>query len=531
MRTTRLVGVLVLVLLASCTSTTNSSSTSAVLTVGPSPLAQSTIPAGLERFYNQSLAWERCEPYVTQEYQRSAYKNPVLECARFSVPVDYADVANPDTPVLALAVMRKKTADSARIGAVVVTRGSTDLGMNMVAFAYGIGHVDLNKSFDLVGFDQRGLGASGPTIECLTDDQLDAMRASDHRTGTAEGLAAATAEAAAFTSGCVANTTPPAGVDVQTYLGLVGTREAAKDLDILRSALGEEQLSLVGKSYGTRLAREYTEEFTAHVRAMVLDGVYPPGTDLLATEHAWYKAIQQAFEEYTKRCASTLSCPLDADPALAVAKYQALIRPLLDQPLPLSGGRTLGYDDAIAATQYGIANSLEWGSFSSAVLALQRGRGEQLMDLADEYWGYYAGEYWSALDAAIVLPCVDGPAPLAGAQAVQAATDGIRTAPILDGGDQPGPFPGPCDTWPGEPTLDPPAASVPGLPPTLIVSTVGDTATPHQFGVELAAAWDVSLLTVNETMQAGYLSQITCVDEIATEFLVTLQPIEEGASC
>ena len=136
-----------------------------------------------------------------------------------------------------------------------------DLGTDLVAFASGPDKRQLNESFRPGGFRSTRDGRLRAEIDCLTDDEITAMRRTDQRTATDAGLAAATAEAASISQGCAVKTVPPDGVDVQTYLGLIGTREAARDLDVLRSALGEDQLSLVGQAYGSRVAREYAEKF------------------------------------------------------------------------------------------------------------------------------------------------------------------------------------------------------------------------------------------------------------------------------
>jgi len=523
---------LLLMVVAACTPTTDASSTSAELSAGPQAQSLGAVPADLERFYGQSLAWTSCDEFVAEEYQRSAYLNATLECAHFLVPVDYSDAADSDSPVLSLGVLRRKATGSARIGVVALTRGAMDLGTDLVAFASGPDKRQLNESFDLVGFDQRGMGASGPRIDCLTDDEITAMRRTDQRTATDAGLAAATAEAASISQGCAVKTVPPDGVDVQTYLGLIGTREAARDLDVLRSALGEDQLSLVGQAYGSRVAREYAEKFPDRVRAMILDGVASPGIDQVADEHAWYAAAQQAFDEWARSCITMTYCPLTEDPARAVVEYQDLVRPLLETPLVLPDGRTLGYDDALGGTLVGIGDKLQWPDLSNALFALNRGDGDALMRLADRQWGYFNGQYWDSLDAAVIAPCLDGPTPLTGEAAAQVVADGIRTAPFMDSGELQRAFPGPCDTWPEKTTLDTLATGVPGLPPTLVISTVGDIATPHQSGVELAAAWGVPLLTVAGTMSGGaYLQEITCVDDVGAAFLVSGQPLAADATC
>jgi len=160
--------------------------------------------------------------------------------------------------------------------------GPGESGVKSAANLVAMMPPSVRERFDLVGFDQRGMGASGPRIDCLTDDEITAMRRTDQRTATDAGLAAATAEAASISQGCAVKTVAPDGVDVQTYLGLIGTREAARDLDVLRSALGEDQLSLVGQAYGSRVAREHVEKFPDRVRAMILDGVASSGVDQVA---------------------------------------------------------------------------------------------------------------------------------------------------------------------------------------------------------------------------------------------------------
>ena len=61
-------------------------------------------------------------------------------------------------------------------------------------------------------------------------------------------------------------------------LPYVGTQNAARDMDVLRAALGERQLTYLGKSYGTFLGAWYAQLFPSRVRALVLDGAVDPAT-------------------------------------------------------------------------------------------------------------------------------------------------------------------------------------------------------------------------------------------------------------
>lgn len=109
------------------------------------------------------------------------------------------------------------------------------------------------RASDLIGFDPRGVGASTPAIDCFTDAENDAGEAyttvlTGSRTLT-EDDSRRLVERCAERSG---------GDDV---LSAVGTRDAARDMDILREVLGDEKLSYLGQSYGTRLGAVYAEMF------------------------------------------------------------------------------------------------------------------------------------------------------------------------------------------------------------------------------------------------------------------------------
>ena len=116
-------------------------------------------------------------------------------------------------------------------------------------------------------------------------------------------------------------------------LANVGTRDVVKDIDILRAALGDEKLSYVGYSYGTRIGSEYAEAFPENVRALVLDGALDPKQSTIDRTVEQSAGFQQAFDAYAADCAKQPNCPLGTDPAQATAAFQALTRPLIDAPL------------------------------------------------------------------------------------------------------------------------------------------------------------------------------------------------------
>src|SRR5690606_2643375 len=118
-----------------------------------------------------------------------------------------------------------------------------------------------------VSFDPRGVGASA-SVNCdLVRDDGVSLIADDDRAAWDAELADQLAQAETCT-------TTPAGI--AEYLG---TNHAARDLDLIRAAIGDESLTYVGFSYGTRLGATYAELFPDRIRAVVLDGGVAPSTD------------------------------------------------------------------------------------------------------------------------------------------------------------------------------------------------------------------------------------------------------------
>src|SRR6201991_5345196 len=122
-------------------------------------------------------------------------------------------------------------------------------------------------------------------------------------------------------------------------------------LDILRAVLGDRQLTYLGYSYGTRIGSAYAEAFPKNVRALVLDGALDPTQSTTDRTEAQNAGFQQAFDAFAADCATRPDCPLGTDASQATARFQALTRPLIDDPVPAErGSRTLTYGDAVTGT-------------------------------------------------------------------------------------------------------------------------------------------------------------------------------------
>src|SRR5207248_771296 len=212
------------VLLAAACTTSSPSAPPAPVTETHPP--SGPVPAGLERFYGQSLTWADCAPYATSEDARSAFQARDIQCARLTVPMDYT---KPDGPTITLGLLRHKATDpSSRIGSLVINPGGP--GASGMVAATGLikptASTALGKRFDLVGFDPRGIGASEPPVHCLSDAERDADRADDSETdGSPQGVIRQEAQEKDFGIKCVQRTE-----HCPEMLANLGTREVVKDM-------------------------------------------------------------------------------------------------------------------------------------------------------------------------------------------------------------------------------------------------------------------------------------------------------------
>src|SRR6185437_5101881 len=66
------------------------------------------------------------------------------------------------------------------------------------------------------------------------------------------------------------------GQHERSMLPFAGTASAARDMDVIRGALGQHQLSFLGYSYGTYLGALYTQMFPGRAGRIVLDSAIDP---------------------------------------------------------------------------------------------------------------------------------------------------------------------------------------------------------------------------------------------------------------
>lgn len=493
------------------------------------------VPAGLEQFYGQSLSWGGCSAFATTPSDKKAYADPGLQCAYLNVPLDYAD---PKGRVIKVGLLRRPASDPAhRIGSLVINPGGPGgSGMSTAAsLADQIMNNDVGQRFDFVGFDPRGVGSSKPQVVCRTPAQRDAERLMNLNVDSSPaGVAQTENQEKADDAGCVSRTgqealanggTPETVNDTgKKVLQNVGTRDVVRDMDVMRSALGDEKLTYLGYSYGTRIGTSYAEAFPKNVRAMILDGALDPAQDLISELIGQGRGFQTAFDAFASWCSARPDCGLGQDKNQAVSKFQALVRPLIKEPIGVPDGRKLSYSDATIGTVQALYLSDLWPTLNRGLVELTQGQGSVLMRLADVYYGRGKdGTYSTEMDVFQAVNCADNP-PIKDPNVARDVDAQYRkVAPFLDTGQPPSPALDNCAFWPVPPTGGPHTPRTPGLPTVMVISTTQDPATPYQAGVNLARDLNARLLTYEGTQHTAFLQGNSCVDQAGIGYLTDLK--------
>jgi pimeloyl-ACP methyl ester carboxylesterase len=445
------------------------------------------------------------------------------QCGQIAVPVDYA---KPDGDVAQLALIRFPATGS-KIGSLVINPGGP--GESGIEAAAGVVETlpqQMRERFDLIGFDPRGVGSSTPAVWCNSDADNDRLRADPQVDYSPAGVEHIEKETKAFIARCI----DKMGKD---FLANVGTANVVKDLEAIRAAVGDDKLTYLGYSYGTRIGSAYAEAYPQNVRAMILDGAVDPNADPIEADIDQAAAFQKAFDDYAADCATDPGCPLGTDPAKSVEVYRNMVDPLVNKPAATEDPRGLGYSDAIVGTIMSLYSPNLWRHLTDGLTELADGRGDTLLLLSDMYMRRDAqGRYTNATDARIAVNCVDQPPVTDRAKAVAEDRRLRDVAPFMSYGDFTGHAPlSTCAFWPVPPTSEPHAVSAPGLPRTLVVSTTNDPATPYQAGVDLAKQLGGGLLTFDGTQHTVVFQGNRCVDNYAAAYLIDGVMPFAGAKC
>jgi pimeloyl-ACP methyl ester carboxylesterase len=458
------------------------------------------VPAELVPYYQQQIDWRDCADG--------------FQCGTLRVPNDYS--APGAAGDLALQVVRLPSEGSQRIGSLIVNPGGPGAsGVDYARAARSIVGDKVRDAYDIVGFDPRGVAGSEP-VDCLDDDGIDALLAVDPTPDDAAEVQHLIATTATMGEGCLARS--------PQIVGRMDTVSTAKDLDVLRAVLGDEQLHFLGKSFGTAIGAVYAEQFPAKVGRLVLDGAFPVSMDSQQISLGQAQGFESALRRFVADCQGQRDCPLQAgDVDGGVAEIGRFLSSLEEEPLAAGEGRQLTEALGSAAILYHLYfPASDWALLRQGLAAAFDSDGSVLLGMLDDRLqrdaatGVYAN---NAQEAFYAVSCLDRPAsPLAEIEqradlwAAQAPTFG----PSLAWGDAV------CAQWPVPPVSAPRSIAAAGAAPILVVSTQYDPATPYQWGVVMAQEFDAAaLVSFNGDGHTAYRrAGSACVDEAVEAYLL-----------
>ena len=487
--------------------------------------ASATVPAGLESFYSQKVSWHACAKKGMAE--ATSGQDTGFTCAKVKVPLDYD---NPGGQTIEIAV-KKRAAGGDSIGSLFVNPGGPGgSGIDLVDEAGSYFSKKLTSSYDVVGFDPRGVGAS-TAVDCLTDAELDAERAGANDPATPS--ASATEERAQkMGEACTSKTSTPGLLDH------IDTVSVARDLDILRAVDGQQALTYLGYSYGTYLGATYAELFPANTGRLVLDGAVDPSLSAEELALGQAKGFEASLRAYVESCQSSkLGCPLSGDVDSGVSQVREFLESTKTAPVPTSDSkRPLTYDLAV----YGVLGSMyQTQAWPSLTLGLSQAMGKEgkpdgsaLLKLADlvssrESDGTYSN---NGAEALMAVNCLDYPVQGDNASWEKNAKAIKETSPTF--GSQllyPDAY---CQGWGHTSSRKREKITASGAAPILVVGTTGDPATPYAWAQALAEQLESGqLMTWEGDGHTAYGRSNDCVKKAVDTYLLNGTMPDKGLTC
>lgn len=475
----------------------------------PEPSASAEAPAyapELARFYEQDLDWRSCG---------------ANQCSRLTVPLDYAE---PDAKTIELAVLRVPAQRRGqRVGQLVVNPGGPGgSGVQYAASGSDTFGDQLSRYFDIVGFDPRGVGESTP-LECAGTKQTDEFLSVDPDPDDAGEVARFDRLTREFGQGCLTNS------------GELGrhmtTVEVAKDLDILREALGERQLDYFGASYGTSIGATYADLFPTHMRRMVLDGAIDPTLSTLQLSLGQAHGFETAIRAYLQDCVDQGDCILGDSVETGTRRIRQLLDDIDARPLPTTSGREL--TEGLA--QLGIILPLYvkeyWPLLTLALQSALEDNGDRLLQLADQYSSRGPDGYTdNSIEAYYAVYCLDHSDYVPLSQVPSLVDDFEKASPTFGRAFAYGATA--CGSWPVKSGVRPVERDAAGAPPIVVVGTTRDPATPYQQAVTLAKQLESGVLVSRDgDGHTGFMQGNRCVDRAIERYLVGGTVPEDGQSC
>ncbi|PPF66276.1 alpha/beta hydrolase [Rathayibacter tritici] len=476
-------------------------------TSSPQPQA---VAAGLEPYYSQVLVWDDCGDGAL--------------CTDATVPLDWDD---PSGGTASIALVRRPATQGPALGSLLVNPGGPGAsGADLIRDSadYAVDSA-LAARYDVVGFDPRGVGAS-TAVSCVDAAGLDSYLydITPGERGSDEWIQAQRTSDAAFASACEQRSGP--------LLAEVGTTSAARDLDVLRAALGDETLHYLGYSYGTFLGATYAGLFPERVGRLVLDGAIDPAATSFDAALQQAKGFESALRAYLADCLRSADCPFTGTVDAGAAQLGRMLEDVEASPIRASDGRELGANTLFTAIVYPLYDATAWGSLSGMLAEVRRGDPEIAFQFADAYNGRDGdGQYSSnTTEAFLAINCVDYSynADTASMRANEAALE--QAAPTLGRYLAYGDIL--CSQWPAAFKGSRAPITAEGSAPILVVGTTNDPATPYVWAQALAGQLAAGhLVTYDGEGHTAYNKSNSCVNDAVDAYLLEGTVPKEDPQC
>ena len=453
-----------------------------------------------------------------------------FQCATAEVPKDYG---RPRDGTLDIAVIRKPATDAEhRIGSLFVNYGGPGGdGVQTTRDFFDAGLFDsLNDRFDIVSFDPRGTGESERAIDCEANQETEGIYSKPFPTPLDIDVRAFDRKSRAYVRRCV-----DLNPGIFPY---VSTANVARDMDLLREAVGDRKLTYLGFSYGTFLGATYESLFPNRHRALVLDGAVNPDAYINRPEE-YLREQTSAFERelgrFLQACAGDkAACPFGgADPWDA---YDQMVDGADANPLPntLAPDRPVNGDDIRNGSIVILYNKGNWPFFAEALDEAANGDASLLRFLADISWGRNDdGTYGPGNDRYFTLSAAEQRYPFSNLGHYLAT--GAHSWSMFDHfWINSGYFEYNFGLFPihARDTFDGPFSAPRGGTPTLVVGTTYDPATPYRGARQMVAQLgNARLLTMRGDGHTAYGGNSPCIDAAVDAYLEDLTVPAAGTSC
>ena len=463
--------------------------------------------------FEKTIEWSACEGEDAPEAP--------FECGFVTAPLDYRNASG---KTIEIALVRIPASEGKAKGIILtnpggpgssgfdyLTRGGRDLVSDL-----GV------SSFDLVGFDPRGVDRSGG-LKCISDKERDQALYVDYTPDNAE-------EKAIFKK---VDTWDLACEKKYGKAMLNYTTEfIARDMDLIRAGMGFEKMSYLGISYGTYLGGVYATLFPENIDSMVLDSAFDPQGDTPEQENITQaEGFEKSFKNWMTWCKVDANECEFKSPDIRAA-WVALNDKLDKKSLVASDGREVNAEVMGSATILAMYGDSWWSSLASALHQAELGNGDELQSMADIFEDRNEdGTYLSSNDSFPIIGCASG-------FNLQVIDDGekllkklksispmfYRNAEASDLEEQY------CDDVFVEQKIL--SVNFSGTAPIVVVGGKNDPATPFRWSEELTANLGDSAVLVTYTGEGhGQVSESRCVAKIAGLVFTKKQTPKKGTVC